>query len=310
MSFGLSASTISLIGAVAPSVIGAVTSGGSAQSAAGTQQQGAQQAGQITQQQYANTERRIDPYSVNGLNASNLLSRLLGTGNNPGRQSLYDQRFQELDDRHRAQYGIGFNESGDEANKALRLRELNAAVDQEFSALPSTESADSQFGSLLKKYTGEDLATDPGYQFRQSEGQKGIERSAAGRGGLFSGQAGKELERFSQGLASTEFQNAFNRDLAGKQQTYNMLSGQAGQGLAAEGTLANAGAGAAGRQAEYVTQGANADAAGQIGIGNAVNTGIGNYQNYNLLNSLFNKQANSGASSAYDWRNTGNGYDA
>ena len=47
----------------------------------------------------------------------------------------------------------------------------------------------------------------PGYQFRQEEGQKAVERSAAARGSLQSGATMKELQRFSQGLASSEFGN-------------------------------------------------------------------------------------------------------
>lgn len=58
------------------------------------------------------------------------------------------------------------------------------------------------------------LATNPAYQFRQQEAQKALERSAASRGGLLSGQFAKALQERSQGLASQEFANAYDR-LAG-----------------------------------------------------------------------------------------------
>lgn len=58
------------------------------------------------------------------------------------------------------------------------------------------------------------LATNPAYQFRQQEAQKALERSAAARGGLLSGQFAKALQERSQGLASQEFANAYDR-LAG-----------------------------------------------------------------------------------------------
>jgi hypothetical protein len=58
------------------------------------------------------------------------------------------------------------------------------------------------------------LATNPAYQFRQQEAQKALERSAASRGGLMSGQFAKALQERSQGLASQEFSNAYDR-LAG-----------------------------------------------------------------------------------------------
>jgi len=174
---------------------------------------------------------------------------------------------------------------------------INAALAGQGPASAGTPVDD--FGMLLKKYTGEDLVNDPGYQFRQSEGQKGVERSAAGRGGLFSGQAGKELQRFSQGLASTEFGNAFNRDQTYKGQVYGMLSGTSGAGQNAANMTGTAGANAAGQSGNYITQGANAQAAGMVGGANAATSGFNNYQNYNLLNSVFNKTQNSGAKSTY-----------
>ena len=61
------------------------------------------------------------------------------------------------------------------------------------------------------EFNTEDLYKDPGYQFRLSEGEKAIERSAAARGMLQSGRTLKELERYGQGVASQEFENAYSR---------------------------------------------------------------------------------------------------
>lgn len=182
---------------------------------------------------------------------------------------------------------------------------LNAAIEAALAGQGpsiSTNANADDFGMLLKKYTGQDLLTDPGYLFRRSEGQKGVERSAAGRGGLFSGQAGKELERFNQGLASTEFQAGFNRDQAYKGQTYGMLSGTSGAGQNAANMTGTAGASAAAGAGNYLTQAANADASGIVGGANAINSGIGNFQNYNMLNSIFNKTVQGGGTPT-------NGYD-
>lgn len=59
------------------------------------------------------------------------------------------------------------------------------------------------------KEGGRDLGTIleslPGYKFRMEQTQKMIERSAAGRGGFFSGRMGAELTRGAQGVASAEF---------------------------------------------------------------------------------------------------------
>lgn len=58
------------------------------------------------------------------------------------------------------------------------------------------------------------LQMDPGYGFRMSEGLKALERGAAARGGLISGNALRAAQRFGQDLASQEFGAAYNR-LAG-----------------------------------------------------------------------------------------------
>lgn len=54
----------------------------------------------------------------------------------------------------------------------------------------------------------------PDYQFARDEGLRGIERSAAARGGLASGNTLAELTRYSSGLATQNFGNYTNR-LAG-----------------------------------------------------------------------------------------------
>lgn len=90
---------------------------------------------------------------------------------------------------------------------------------------------------------------DPGYKFRLEQGQKGVEATAAARGSVLSSRAQKEVARFSQGLASTEFGNAFNRAFGTYQDSRNART-QALQGLMGAGQTAtsqsNAARGAAG----------------------------------------------------------------
>lgn len=52
---------------------------------------------------------------------------------------------------------------------------------------------------------------DPGYAWRQQQQQQGMERSAAARGGLFSGGTVADLMARSGDLASQEYGNAYNR---------------------------------------------------------------------------------------------------
>jgi hypothetical protein len=59
--------------------------------------------------------------------------------------------------------------------------------------------------------SADSVAASPAVQFRLSEGQKAIERSAAARGGLNGGAALKSLTRYSQGVASDEYGKEFDR---------------------------------------------------------------------------------------------------
>jgi hypothetical protein len=137
---------------------------------------------------------------------------------------------------------------------------------------------------------------DPGYAFRMSEGLKGLERSAAARGGLLSGSALKGITRYGQDLASDEYQNAFNRYQTQRTNTLNPFASLAGVAQSASNTMGTA-AGAFGQQMGANIIGAgNAAAAGQVGSANAISQGVGQglnfYQNQQFLNSMRNPSTN------------------
>jgi hypothetical protein len=137
---------------------------------------------------------------------------------------------------------------------------------------------------------------DPGYAFRMSEGLKGLERSAAARGGMLSGSALKGIQRYSQGLASDEYQNAFNRYQTQRTNTLNPFASLAGVAQSASNTMGTA-AGAFGQQMGANIIGAgNAAAAGQVGSANAITSGLGQglnfYQNQQFLNNMRNPSTN------------------
>lgn len=58
-----------------------------------------------------------------------------------------------------------------------------------------------------------DLQQDPSYQFRLEQGLNALDRSAASRGKLFSGQQIKQAQDYGQQSASQEYSNAFNRQM-------------------------------------------------------------------------------------------------
>ena len=90
------------------------------------------------------------------------------------------------------------------------------------------------------------MELDPGYQFRLSEGMKGIENSAAAGGMPLSGRTLKGLGRYAQDYASGEFQNAYNRRQQGISNLYNLATmgqnaavGQANQGTSMGGQVSS-----------------------------------------------------------------------
>lgn len=94
-----------------------------------------------------------------------------------------------------------FREAGLEAQNMLMERMRNFTPYQASAGLSPAELAAQKF----------EFQADPGYAFRLSEGMKALERSAAARGGLLSGGAGKAFQRYGQDLASQEYGNAFDR---------------------------------------------------------------------------------------------------
>jgi len=85
------------------------------------------------------------------------------------------------------------------------------------------------------------LVNDPGYQFRLQQGQETLENSAAARGNLLSGSTLKDLTSYSQGMASQEGQNAYNREFNAFNNTQNQLANLMQQGFNASGQIVGSG---------------------------------------------------------------------
>jgi len=117
------------------------------------------------------------------------------------------------------------------------------------------------------------------------EGLKAVDAQAAARGGLISGAALKASQRFGQDMASQEYQNAFNRYQATRQNTLAPYQSLQGVGLQGASGLANAagnyGTNAIGSYGAYGSAANNAYG----GYGNAAGSAYGNYGN-NLANAV------------------------
>ncbi|MDQ0571478.1 hypothetical protein QFZ42_003312 [Variovorax paradoxus] len=211
---------------------------------------------------------------------------------------------------------------------------LDAAIAkyyEEVNAQNAAAQADPTYGSLLRAYrngeefdsgpafsfTGENLASDPGYKFGLDQGTQGIERGQASRGNFLSGGAMKELSRFNEDYAGTKFNDAYNRNLStystnlnrrqnewntnlgaynqNRNTIYNFLTGQSQIGQNSAVQVGAAGNQAATTMGNNVMAAGNANAAGQVASSNALVSGA------NSIANAFNSSSN--PNSAVGWNN-------
>jgi hypothetical protein len=216
-------------------------------------------------------ERQVElqePFRKAGMAGQNRLMQLLGISNKPTELGA------DASEEEKAQY-------------ARDLAEYNALTgSKDYGKYASAEFTPAQFTANQ----------DPGYAFRMSEGLKALDRSAAARGGLLSGSTLKGAQRYGQDLASTEYQNAFNRYQTARTNTLNPFASLAGVAQSSANTLTGA-AGQLGQNIGSNIIGAgNAMAAGQVGSANAISQGVGQginfYQGQQYLNRLPNYNQN------------------
>jgi hypothetical protein len=147
---------------------------------------------------------------------------------------------------------------------------------------------------LTHQYGPQDFTTgmDPGYAFRLQQGQMANQRASNVAGGLVSGNALKGLQDYTQGQASQEYGNAFNRYQAQRTNIYNTLAGIAGLGQTAQGQVSQAGQNVANQVAQLGVGSAAAQAAGQIGQANAYGNAFQAPGNAYLLSQLLQQNQN------------------
>lgn len=135
---------------------------------------------------------------------------------------------------------------------------------------PWMESGGNALNRLDRASTGDmsDFQTSPGYQFRLDEGTRNLENRFSVKGG--GGNAMRALNDYSQGMASNEFGNWWNRQ-----------AGMAGMGMNATGSMTAQNTQQSGMIGNYMTGAGNARASGIMGGANAWNNalqaGIGNW---------------------------------
>lgn len=157
-----------------------------------------------------------------------------------------------------------------------RALERQIGLQEPFRQTGVNALADYTTASEYTPFGMEQFQADPGYAFRMSEGLKALERSAASRGILQSGQTLKDITRFGQDAASQEYQNAFQRYLTERQARLQPLEYRIGLGqAAASGQAANVGSSAT-NVGNLTTSLGNINSAGTMGQANAYNNMLGN----------------------------------
>lgn len=128
------------------------------------------------------------------------------------------------------------------------------------------------------------ITATPGYAFRLSEAEKGLQRMQNAGGYRYSGRALKELARFNQDYASGEYGNYL-------ESLYRL----SGLGVNAVNTSAASGSAHAGRVGAINTNMGNAignaTIAGASSINNAIQGGLGNYLTLRTYNDWMGRMA-------------------
>ena len=122
--------------------------------------------------------------------------------------------------------------SADAATAEQRRQYDQTRADQQ----PWIQAGTGALDRLTTASTGDNsnFFASPDYEFRRTEGGRGIENSAAARGGAFSGNALRALSDYNSNLASGEYGNWWNRQagLAGVGQSAVNQVGAFGQASA------------------------------------------------------------------------------
>jgi hypothetical protein len=149
------------------------------------------------------------------------------------------------------------------------------------------------YGDLPNFQVSDTFQTDPGYEFRLGEGSKALDRSAAAKGGLYSGGQLRALTDYNQNFATNEYGNWWNRHAQSEQKNYdnrvgqannyiNLLTGMSGTGANVQSGVNSANSGLTQSGGSMLMAGGNAATQGANQSQNAWTNAIGSAGN-NLL---------------------------
>lgn len=175
----------------------------------------------------------------------------LAAGSTPGGQNFMDDPMGFLSGTQAARRRMANATLGANERLEMGLERAGGIMDPYQQA--GRQGLDPLRDIALGDFDYEQLLEDPEFQFLMEQGISGIDRSAASRGKLRSGQTMKALSRYGQGLATQNISNRFAR-----------LADLVGVGERSGTFLADAALRAAGAQA------GNVMGAGQVGASAAM----------------------------------------
>ena len=144
-------------------------------------------------------------------------------------------------------------------------------------------------GQLMQPFGMEQFQQSPAYQFNLEQGTDAINKATRARRTNYAPATLQDIGKYSQGMASNEFLNAYNMYNQDQSNQYNRLFGlsQSGQNAAAQ--TGAFGAHSAQAQGGYLTDAGNAQAAGTVGQANAWTGALGNAYNAYLMNQILGR---------------------
>lgn len=127
---------------------------------------------------------------------------------------------------------------------------------------------------LMAPFSASQYQQSPGYGFQMGQGIAAVENSASARGGIHGGNTLAALTEFGQGLANSDYQQAYQNYVNQQQQQYGMLNNLVGSGQNAAAGLGGISQQVGRSVGSNMTDAGSAIARGQLASSNAITGGI------------------------------------
>ena len=145
------------------------------------------------------------------------------------------------------------------------------------------------YGSLTRPFTADDLKTNlaPNYEFMKQQGLMSTANLLNSQGGL-GGNTLRGITDYAENYAGNAYQNAFSNYQTNQTNIFNRLSTIAGYGQTANTQGVQTTAALAPGISQSIQGAGAAEAAGRVGVANAIGSGLTNASSWYTLPSLLN----------------------